>query len=178
MKKLKSNSGFTLAETIIAVGLVLIVSGMLVTGLPRAMTAYQNIVDSADAHTLISTTMIELRDKLVFARNLEIQSDNKTIHFIGNDGREYSLDHTDNGLQLTDMSPLEVGRVTSIKDSTRLLVSNSASSGKLIAKYDTVTYDQAGKYLSFINLQVCRKSEDKCMVTVPKFDVKVIINQN
>ena len=90
--KLKNNYGFTLAETIIAVGLVLIVTAMLATGLPRAYESYKGIVDSADAHTLISTTMTELRDKLALAKDIQIADDNITINFIGSNGRKYTIE--------------------------------------------------------------------------------------
>ena len=62
---LKQNrKGFTLTETLMAVLILVLASVVMVTGITAAIRAYQNMVDKANAQTLLSTTMTELRQVL------------------------------------------------------------------------------------------------------------------
>lgn len=68
MKKLKKNTGFTLAEVLIAVTiLVMITAGIM----PATVRAYQNAVDAANAQVLLSTTVNALRGELSTAWNVK-----------------------------------------------------------------------------------------------------------
>lgn len=98
IEKLKRASGFTLAETLMTVLILLMVSGVVAGGIPAAVTAYSKAVDAANAQVLISTTVNALRAELCTAKDVQIKTDDqnaifyispttgsKTKIFIGND---------------------------------------------------------------------------------------------
>ena len=67
-----SHSGFTLAETLIAILILLMVSSVVAAGIPAASNAYYKVVDGANAQVLLSTAATALRDELATARDLEV----------------------------------------------------------------------------------------------------------
>ena len=76
-RKLKKSAGFTLAETLITVLILLMVSSVVAGGVPAAANAYRKAVDAANAHVLMSTTVNALRSELstawgVSANNSEL----------------------------------------------------------------------------------------------------------
>ncbi len=100
IQKLKKRSGFTLAETLMTVLILLMVSSVVAGGIPAAVTAYSKAVDAANAQVLISTTVNALRAELCTAKDVQIKTDendqtvifyispttgSKTKIFIGND---------------------------------------------------------------------------------------------
>lgn len=76
LKKLNSQAAFTLAETLITVLILLMVSAVVAGGVPAAANAYVKAVDAANAHVLLSTTVNALRSELSTAWNVEnLESD-------------------------------------------------------------------------------------------------------
>lgn len=71
IKKLKKASGFTLAETLMTVLILLMVSTVVATGIPAAVNAYAKAVDAANAHALLSTTINALRDEFSTAWDMK-----------------------------------------------------------------------------------------------------------
>lgn len=163
-------SGFTLAETLVATLLLLIASAMLTQGIPLAYNAYKKVDLSANAHVLASTTMTELRDKLAFSKEIEI-NENK-ISFTGNNGRSYilSCDLSKGGLYLED-------KTDDGYDDSRLLVSDSASAKELYADFKNVSLD--GEILVFDDLAVYRRTDaEKAspFIIIDDFDVRLLKN--
>jgi type II secretory pathway pseudopilin PulG len=70
-QKLNSQTGFTLAETLITVLILLMVSAVVAGGVPAAANAYAKAVDAANAHVLLSTTVDALRSELSTAWDVE-----------------------------------------------------------------------------------------------------------
>ena len=150
--------------------LLLIVSAMLVQGIPLAYNAYKKVDLSANAHMLASTTMTELRDKLAFSEDIEING-NK-ISFTGNNGRTYvlSCDISKGGLYLEDKTDDDY-------DDSRLLVSDSASAKELYADFKNVSLD--GKILVFDDLAVYRRTDTEKsnpFIVIDDFDVRLLKN--
>ena len=56
-KKLHSSKAFTLAETLLAVLILLMVSTIVATGIPVARNAYEKVVLASNAEVLLSTTI-------------------------------------------------------------------------------------------------------------------------
>ena len=76
LQKLNSQAAFTLAETLITVLILLMVSAVVAGGVPAAANAYAKAVDAANAHVLLSTTVDALRSELSTAWDVEnIKSD-------------------------------------------------------------------------------------------------------
>ena len=70
-KKLNSRAGFTLAETLLAVLILLLVSTIVATGMPVARTAYEKVVLTSNAETLLATAVSALRNELGTAWKVE-----------------------------------------------------------------------------------------------------------
>lgn len=70
-RKLESRSGFTLAETLLAVAILLLVSVIVATGMPAARQAYEKVVLASNAEVLLSTAASTLRDELGTAWKVE-----------------------------------------------------------------------------------------------------------
>ncbi len=70
-KKLKSRAGFTLAETLLAVAILMLVSVIVATGIPVARNAYEKVVLSSNAETMLTTAISSLRNELGTAWKVE-----------------------------------------------------------------------------------------------------------
>ncbi len=77
----KGKSGFTLAETLIAILILLMVSAIVAGALPAAANVYKKTVDAANAQVLLSTTMTLLRDELGTATEIKVAEDGKSVTF-------------------------------------------------------------------------------------------------
>lgn len=81
VKKLLSARGFTLAETLICVLILLMVAGIVGAGIPAASNAFTKAVDAANAQVLMSTTITVLRNELSTATEVQPGDDGKTITY-------------------------------------------------------------------------------------------------
>lgn len=80
-QKLKKSAGFTLAETLITVLILLMVSAVVAGGVPAAANAYRKAVDAANAQVLLSTTVNALRSELSTAWGVSDDADGKTLTY-------------------------------------------------------------------------------------------------
>ena len=62
--------GFTLAETLLAVLILLMVSSIVAAGIPSARRAYEKVVLASNAEVLLSTTITTLRHEAPHRRYL------------------------------------------------------------------------------------------------------------
>ncbi len=67
----KNKNGFTLAETLMAMLILLMVSGIIAAGIPVAKDAYTKVVRVSNAEVLLSTTVSTLRNELGTATSVE-----------------------------------------------------------------------------------------------------------
>lgn len=87
LKKLKKNrAGFTLAETLICVLILLMVSAIVGAAMPSAANAYKNVVDAANAQVLLSTTLTALRDEFSTAKQVQWTSGENTVTIFNGKG--------------------------------------------------------------------------------------------
>ena len=163
MKKLRSRAGMSLAETLLAVLILLLVSVILVRGVPAAKTAYEGVTLGANAQVLLSTTVSSLRDQLGTARDVTADA-GKTyltycsvdtgctskIYLNSDDGKpvimvqdyvEYMADQTD---------PINADLATQ----PRLLVSDTAATNGLYVTYGSIDYDNASGLVTVTGLSV------------------------
>lgn len=84
-RKLKSRAGFTLAETLLAVTILLLVSVIVATGMPAAKEAYYNVVLASNAEVLLSTAASTLRDELGTAWKVEKLANNSGVSYFSAD---------------------------------------------------------------------------------------------
>ena len=158
--------GFTLAETLAAVLIMLMVSAVVAAGIPAARTAYENVVLASNAEVLLSTTISALRNELGTAKDISLASSG------GEDGNtEIRYYHRDHGavskISLAgDSEEVPVilcqryadGGVENIEGSTARLISREAATGDLYPTYDSVEYDEENGLITFNGLQINRES--------------------
>ena len=137
-KRLRRRGGFSLAETMLALLILLLVTIIVVTGIPTAIRIYQEAVDNANAQTLLSTSMVRLRDELCTAS--EITVTDSSISYRDDDGilsRLFFAAGDDGGIykQYTDSNPDLV--IPDALLDARLLISKQTSGN--IRMY--ITYD-------------------------------------
>ena len=72
IRKLSQKRGFTLAETLICVLILLMVTGIVGAAIPAASNAFTNAVDAANAQILLSTAKTVLRDELSTAAEISV----------------------------------------------------------------------------------------------------------
>jgi len=159
-KKQRDNGGFTLAETLLAVLILLLVSTIVATGMPAAKNAYEKIIVAANAQVLLSTGATALRDELGTAWNVQVASNAVTYNSADTGGKsEIKLNSSDQNKiyiqEYTKNDYLNVTEKTSI-GKERPLVSDKAASDDLILTYTSLT--QSGTSIVITGLSV--KSKD------------------
>lgn len=145
-QKLNSRSGFTLAETLLAVLILLLVSSIVVAGIPAAQKAYVNVVIGANAQGLLATTVSALREEIGTAWNVTCEGNTLTYYSAGT-GALTTLECKDDGIYIQEYTSV-TGLNTEAKKSVgepRLLVSAEAATRDLAVSYEGVGFDKEDK---------------------------------
>ena len=145
-KKLKSKSGFTLAETLLAVLILLLVSVIVANGIPVARNVYNNVIIGANAQMLLSTAVTALRNELGTAKDVNLSSDKTYVTYFNSERGAYSVINKASSSDNIQVNPYIVkptgGTITPIAGSTvHDLVSKAASNKDLYVTYSTVELD-------------------------------------
>ena len=114
-QKLKKSAGFTLAETLITVLILLMVSSVVAGGVPAAANAYRKAVDAANAHVLLSTTVNALRSELSTAWGVSANN-SELIYYSARTGAKTKIYNTDSTIMVQDY--LEYGESQSQSENT------------------------------------------------------------
>ena len=174
MKRIKQiildSTGFTLAETLLAILILLMVSTIVATGIPAAKNAYEKVVLASNAEVLLSTTMSELRNELGTAR--DVNATNNVITYRNSyTSSESKLFKSSGGDEPAGTIMLQ--RYAGEGGSKALrLVSEKASDG-LYVLYGTVDYNSSTGIVTFHNLQVMRKSSANPLAEMDNFPIRV-----
>ena len=140
--RLRQNTGFSLAETLMAVLILSMVTGIVAVGVPAATRAYRNAIDASHAQVLLSTTMTALRDELSTSKITKV--DGKTIKYTDENGIKSQI--TVEGKNENERIYLYKAK-TNVGDSEpswdtgankRLLISDKAATSNMYAKYTSV----------------------------------------
>lgn len=178
MKRIKQiildSTGFTLAETLLAILILLMVSTIVATGIPAAKNAYEKVVLASNAEVLLSTTMSELRNELGTARDVDATNNVITYRnsYTGSKSKLFRSTGGDDPAG-TIMLQRYVGE-GSVQGSNPLrLVSKKASDG-LYVIYDTVDEPNTTPgIVTFHNLQVKRETSDTPLAEMDSFSIRV-----
>ncbi len=73
-RKIQQQEGFSLAETLVVLIIILLVSAIVAGAMPAAKNAYFNVLESANAQVFLSTTLTEFRNELSTAGDIKISS--------------------------------------------------------------------------------------------------------
>ena len=149
----KFSPGFSLAETLVALLIVLMVSSILVAGLPAAFQAYSKVVDGANAQVLLSTGATRIRDELGFATNVYLRSDSTSTTVQGysqNGFYKQMTNKADSGI-IINMKP---SMDSTVSPSEVYLIPPKASTDSLVLSFRTISYDETNDIFTVAGLEV------------------------
>lgn len=163
----KAQSGFTLVEMLMTVLILSMVSAVVAGGLPMAVSAYTNVVNTANAESLLSTSMIRLRDELGTASEVSCREGAIRYKDSGGCEKELYVDTNADSIYIK----YDIGEPYS-------LVSYGADSERLYATF--VLDEENGPYqngiLRFSDLSVFRQEtgEDTKLASSGPFQIRVL----
>ena len=188
-RKLNQQNGFSLAEMLVAILILLMVSSVVAGGVPAASNAYSKAVDAANAQVLLSTAATALRDELGTAKNVSIEG--TTIRYYSADNGNYSeltVDGSDEKKPVilltsylgekirnstTDLSAGSGAATTYGAGAETVqweLVSQAAITKKLGLKYESVKYNNG--IITFTDLKVLKNLN--ILAKLDTLEIKVI----
>ena len=162
-RKIKNSAGFTLAEMLLAVMILLMASAIVATGIPSARNAYEKFVLASNAELLLSTAMNELRNELGTATGIEVTG-NVITYTNSFTGTKSQISKSDDGIMRQ--------RVVGMDSTKALLVSEVAATGGLRVTYDTVTKNNGA--VVFTGLSVKRPTGTANLTTPRTFSIRIL----
>lgn len=154
-----------------AVLILLMVSMIVATGMPAAREAYQKVVLTANAQTLLSTAVNALRDEIGTGWDVRVESDGSLSYmsadtgarsrlFIDNDGEFGDMIMLEENAALSELGIVQQGATK------RPLVAdgNSAGSAFLAVSYASVSLSADGKSVVIKGLKVTSKQSDAPLI--------------
>lgn len=179
-------AGFTLAEMLVALLILLMVSSVVAAGIPVAVRAYTKVTRSANAEVLLSTSVSALRDQLGTARDITVSEDKKSVTYFSDDTGSYSrIDLSSDPDQKDNIIITEYLVPELISDNrggssganggsgqgiSWPLVSNAAATRELYITYGTISYENG--IISISNLAVKMKISKDVLTSIEKLDIR------
>lgn len=166
----RDRRGFTLAETLLAVMILLMVSSIVATGIPVAKNVYEKVVLSANSETTLSTAVMALRNELGTARDISkinVNGQQGLLYFRSETGY-YSIIYNDpdEGIILkkgvTDQGA-EIENVTIQPE--RLIRENTAT--KYQVRFGSIDYEKPDSQVIVKNLQVVKNGSVLAEIDFP-----------
>lgn len=167
LRKINSIAAFTLAEALVAILILLMVTSVVAAGIPAARRAYENVVTASNAELVLSTTISALRNELGMATDITIETDKTTILYYSQTNASLSKiclydDASNEYPQGTIMYQVNAGvsgreefGLPDMKGSSMIpLVSRKSSDENLYSTYDEVRFNADNSVLTFKNLSV------------------------
>ncbi len=199
-KKLDTVRGFTLAETLLAVLIMLLVSTIVVAGIPAAKSAYENVVLASNAEVLLSTTISALRNELGTSEIIDTPSGNINITYTDGDitksvtASKAIIYYNENRSSFSvlfkdesDSKSVQLARYIGydpvkkeissgglgVNSKPERLISKAAATNDLYVTYDSVTYNKETRIVTFSNLSV-NHGETTGLASRDNFSIRVI----
>lgn len=186
-KKLHTDKGFTLAETLLAVLILLMVSLIVATGIPVAKTAYEKVVLTSNAKILLSTTMSTLRNELGSAKDVEKpdadvksgEKENSVITYYNTTRNAASKIYVTSASE--EKPEIMFQRYFSTDGMSKpyepaSLIPDAAATADLYVTYESVSFDNITGIIQFNNIEVRRKNETSVLAQRPVFTIRNILN--
>ena len=165
-RKLRSNKAFTLAETLLAVLILLMVSTIVATGIPAARNAYEKVVLASNAEVLLSTTISTLRNELGTAMDVDIpgaapvgsvKTGTEITYYNSARGSLSKIYMVSEGTDIQFQRYCSVGGLGIGSDPVNL-ISDKTATNNLHVSFGSVAYDQNTGIITISELAVKRDS--------------------
>ena len=162
--KFKDSRGFSLAEMLMAVLILLLVSGIVATGMPAATNAYNKVILGANAKTMLSTAITALHDELGTAWQVENSTDHKSLtYFNGSTGAKSIISSGENlAITIQDYVSLSDDLIhddSIAKQGTpHELVSGASYAPKMYVTFKTISYSDG--IVTITGLKVCKTTDN------------------
>lgn len=159
----RARQGYSLSELLVAMTVLMLVSAIMVAGIPSAFRAYANVVDASNAQVLLATTATRLRDELSMANpdksTMDIDASNVVKSFTSLEtGYKVTFLSDDKGNLCKREQAVGAGASsTSTAIETPLIPTKDAGTGgkvNLRATYDNITYNTSKGIFEIKNLRV------------------------
>lgn len=186
-KKLHSIRAFTLAEMLLAILILLMVSAIVASGIPVARNAYERVVLASNADVLLSTTISTLRNELGTATEIKKQETvsggaeaaNTVLTYYNTARGNYSRIYVASGEKPVIMfqryyNKDNLSTSSSYYTKTVPLISEKTSTGDLYVTYTSVSYDEKTGLITFQGLAVNRESGTVDLATRDYLSIRVI----
>ncbi len=177
-KLTKGKAGFSLAETLIAILILLMVSAIVAGAIPTASNVYTRTVDVANAQVLMSTTLTLLRDELSTAT--DISNDGTVITYRNSANGYCQLDIKESGAEpgiyitYLKYDPETGDTEVDTDKAPRPLVSSKAATNsektKMVVTYEIEEITNTA--VKFKNLKVLRNETELPMASRASFTVR------
>lgn len=166
-QKLKSRLGFTLAEMLMAVLILLMVSSVVAGGVPVAANAYYKVVDAANAQVLLSTTVTKLRRELAFASACKLKSGSTEIeNYTNGEIRKVMT------LVSKDKDGIQLDWIEGGSQHSEPLVRIAATTKGLYATFEKITYKDG--FFTVEDLKVQKDGNENPLASVQKLKIRAI----
>lgn len=183
-KKLHNSSGFTLAETLLAVLILLMVSAIVAAGIPSAKNAYEKVVLASNAEVLLSTTITTLRNELGTAQDVKAPKPgdpvDTTITYYnptrGASSKLYVASGGEHDKEIMFQRYFSADGLVKADYAAAPLVSSKTATQDLYVTYTSVTYDKG--IVTFSGLSVNRTSGTEGLASRDELSIRVISYQD
>ena len=152
----RARSGFTLVETLMALMIMVILTGLVAMGIPVAFDTYTKSVNASNAKVLLSTTTTVLRDEFSMAQKqaLVTESGKEKLYYMDRDGYWASLEigtNTKNSKLPTITKQLYYGNISKDPDTGKLKSELNTLGGPQKLIPDSALTDALGIRLSGVS---------------------------
>ena len=174
IRKLRSNEAFTLAETLLAILILLMVSAIVAAGIPVAKNAYEKVVLSSNAEVLLSTTISTLRNELGTAMDVSTSVDSETYtitYFNSARGSSSKISMKTGETDIQFQRYYSADGLSKGSDPENL-ISEKTATNNLHVTFSKVEYDLSTGVIKFTNLAV--KRNDTVLASRDTLSIRVI----
>ena len=168
-----SSGGFTLAETLLAVLILLMVSTIVANGIPAAKNAYEKVVLTSNAEVLLSTTISTLQYELGTAQDIETSGNTITYYNPSRGALAQIYVDADKGIMLKRYYfPEGYGVEEGVAPDAEQLIPSKTATADLYITFSGVGYSNG--IITFSNLSVNRASGREGIASRNPLSIRVI----
>lgn len=167
--KLHTIGGFSLAELMLTMFILSLMTGLMAQGIPIVIRVYQRAVDTANAETYLNTTMIALRGRLCVSRPVLDDAGNILYYEHPQTGYYYFKSDSDSKEGIQIVQYLDIDRSRELE---QLLA--PSEKGQFVSSYENIQYHD--NFFTITGLKVEKLDKDGNKVELAKLDAPYVIH--